>query len=400
MLDFCVIGGGIVGLAASLRLMLAFPGAGLVVLEKESTLARHQTGHNSGVIHAGIYYAPGSLKARLCRAGAEATKQFCTENGIRFETCGKLLVATSAVEVQRMDALFERAQTNGIECELIDQIELSRREPAIAGLGGIFVPATGIVDYRQVCNAIAVKITALGGQIELNCAVERIEEQADQIIVHASGRQWRARQMVACAGLQADRVAEMAGIQTEFQIVPFRGEYYQLPKERKDLIRSLIYPIPDPDLPFLGIHLTRMIDGSITVGPNAVLGFARELYPKLSVNLADVARYARFPGFWRVIQRNWRSGLAEMRDSLWKSGYLAACRKYCPSLTLADLQPYEAGIRAQAVMKDGSLVHDFLFAHTTRSFHVCNAPSPAATSAFPIGDLITQEVTRQRQALN
>jgi len=400
MLDFCVIGGGIVGLAASLRLMLAFPGAGLVVLEKESTLARHQTGHNSGVIHAGIYYAPGSLKARLCRAGAEATKQFCTENGIRFETCGKLLVATSAVEVQRMDALFERAQTNGIECELIDQIELSRREPAIAGLGGIFVPATGIVDYRQVCNAIAVKITALGGQIELNCAVERIEEQADQIIVHASGRQWRARQMVACAGLQADRVAEMAGIQTEFQIVPFRGEYYQLPKERKDLIRSLIYPIPDPDLPFLGIHLTRMIDGSITVGPNAVLGFARELYPKLSVNLADVARYARFPGFWRVIQRNWRSGLAEMRDSLWKSGYLAACRKYCPSLTLADLQPYEAGIRAQAVMKGGSLVHDFLFAHTTRSFHVCNAPSPAATSAFPIGDLITQEVTRQRQALN
>jgi len=400
MLDFCVIGGGIVGLAASLKLMLAFPGAGLVVLEKESTLARHQTGHNSGVIHAGIYYAPGSLKARLCRAGAEATKQFCTENGIRFETCGKLLVATSAVEVQRMDALFERAQTNGIECELIDQIELSRREPAIAGLGGIFVPATGIVDYRQVCNAIAVKITALGGQIELNCAVERIEEQADQIIVHASGRQWRARQMVACAGLQADRVAEMAGIQTEFQIVPFRGEYYQLPKERKDLIRSLIYPIPDPDLPFLGIHLTRMIDGSITVGPNAVLGFARELYPKLSVNLADVARYARFPGFWRVIQRNWRSGLAEMRDSLWKSGYLAACRKYCPSLTLADLQPYEAGIRAQAVMKGGSLVHDFLFAHTTRSFHVCNAPSPAATSAFPIGDLITQEVTRQRQALN
>jgi len=400
MLDFCVIGGGIVGLAASLKLMLAFPGAGLVVLEKESTLARHQTGHNSGVIHAGIYYAPGSLKARLCRAGAEATKQFCTENGIRFETCGKLLVATSAVEVQRMDALFERAQTNGIECELIDQIELSRREPAIAGLGGIFVPATGIVDYRQVCNAIAVKITALGGQIELNCAVERIEEQADQIIVHASGRQWRARQMVACAGLQADRVAEMAGIQTEFQIVPFRGEYYQLPKERKDLIRSLIYPIPDPDLPFLGIHLTRMIDGSITVGPNAVLGFARELYPKLSVNLADVARYARFPGFWKVIQRNWRSGLAEMRDSLWKSGYLAACRKYCPSLTLADLQPYEAGIRAQAVMKGGSLVHDFLFAHTTRSFHVCNAPSPAATSAFPIGDLITQEVTRQRQALN
>ena len=400
MLDFCIIGGGIVGLAAGLKLMETFPGAELVVLEKENTLARHQTGHNSGVIHAGIYYAPGSLKARLCRAGAEATKQFCAANNIRFETCGKMLVATNAVEVQRMDALFQRAHTNGIDCERIDQTELSRREPAIARLGGIFVPSTGIVDYRQVCNAIATKIGALGGQIELNCAVERIEEQADRIVVHAGGRQWSARQLVACAGLQADRVAEMVGVRTEFQIVPFRGEYYRLPEVRKDLIKSLIYPIPDPDLPFLGIHLTRMINGGITVGPNAVLGFARELYPKLSVNWADVARYTRFPGFWKVIRRNWRSGLAEMRDSLWKSGYLAACRKYCPSLTLADLQPYEAGIRAQAVMKDGSLVHDFLFAHTSRSIHVCNAPSPAATSAFPIGDMITEEVTRQRQALN
>jgi len=400
MLDFCVIGGGIVGLATALKLMEAFPGAGLVVLDKEGSLARHQTGHNSGVIHAGIYYAPGSLKARLCRAGAEATKEFCAENSIRFETCGKLLVATNAVEVRRMDDLFQRAHTNGIVCERIDQAELSRREPNIAGLGGIFVPSTGIVDYRQVCNAIAAKIAALGGKIELNCPVDRIEEQPDQMKVHAGGRQWGARQLVACAGLQADRIAEMAGVKTEFQIVPFRGEYYRLPAARKDLIKSLIYPIPDPDLPFLGIHLTRMIDGGITVGPNAVLGFAREGYPKLSANLADVARYAVFPGFWKVIRRNWRSGVAEMRDSLWKSGYLAACRKYCPSLSLADLQPYEAGIRAQAVMKDGSLVHDFLFAHTSRSIHVCNAPSPAATSAFPIGDMIAGEVARQRAALN
>jgi len=395
MLDFCVIGGGIVGLATALKLMEAFPGAGLVVLDKESALARHQSGHNSGVIHAGIYYAPGSLKARLCRAGAEATKQFCTDNGVRFETCGKLLVATNLAEVQRMDELFQRAHANGIVCERIDRAELSRREPNIAGLGGIFVPATGIVDYRQICVAIAGKIAALGGRIELNCAVERIEEQPDRVIVHAGGRQFTARQLVTCAGLQADRITEMAGITTEFQIVPFRGEYYRLPEARKDLIKSLIYPIPDPDLPFLGIHLTRMIDGGITVGPNAVLGFAREGYPKFSVNAADVARFAKFPGFWKVIRRNWRSGLAEMRDSLWKSGYLAACRKYCPSLALADLQPYEAGIRAQAVLKDGTLVHDFLFAHTNRSIHVCNAPSPAATSAFPIGDMITQEVAKQ-----
>ena len=400
MLDFCVIGGGIVGLASALKLLEAFPGADLVVLDKENALARHQTGHNSGVIHAGIYYAPGSLKARLCRAGAQATKEFCAQNGIRFEVCGKMLVATNPLELERMGALFQRAHTNNIECDLIDRAELTRREPSIAGLGGIFVPSTGIVDYREVCTAIAAKITALSGSIELNCAVERIEEQPGQITIHAGGRQWSVRQLVACAGLQADRIAEMAGLPADFQIVPFRGEYYRLPAQRAGLIQSLIYPIPDPDLPFLGTHLTRMIDGGITVGPNAVLGFAREGYPKFSLNLADVARYAKFPGFWTVIKRNWRSGMREMRDSLWRSGYLAACQKYCPSLTLEDLQPQEAGIRAQAVLKDGTLVHDFLFARTNRSIHVCNAPSPAATSAFPIGEMIACEVAKQHAALN
>ena len=400
MYDFCVIGGGIVGLASALRLLAAYPGASVTVLEKEDALARHQTGHNSGVIHAGIYYAPGSLKARLCRAGAAATKEFCTKNQIPFETCGKLVVATNDLEMQRMAALFERARLNGIDCELIDRAEMLNREPQIEGLGAIFVRETGIVDYRAVCAAMATQIEVLGGVIERNCEATRIEELDDQIVVHANDRHWTTRQLVACAGLQADRVAEMAGIDAGFQIIPFRGEYFRLPAARNGLVRSLIYPIPDPDLPFLGIHLTRMIDGGITVGPNAVLGFAREGYPKLSVSPRDMARFMVFPGFWRVIRQNWRSGLQEMRDSLWRPGYLAACRKYCPSLTLQDLQPQEAGIRAQAVLRDGTLVHDFLFARSRRSVHVCNAPSPAATSAFPIADMIMDEVKAQRSELN
>lgn len=400
MYDFCVIGGGIVGLASALRLLETYPGAGVVVLEKEQSLGKHQTGHNSGVIHAGIYYAPGSLKARLCREGAEATKIFCAENGIKFETCGKLIVATNDLEVERMGKLYERALLNQIDCELIDRAELVRREPHIEGKGAIFARTTGIVDYKQVCDAIAVKIRALGGMVELGVKVDGIDETPAQITVRGGGKSWTARQLVACAGLQADRIAEMAGLRADFQIVPFRGEYYRLPASRQGLIKALIYPVPDPELPFLGVHLTLMIDGGITVGPNAVLGFAREGYPKFSFSPRDVARFMSFPGFWKVIKNNWKSGTQEMRDSLFKSGYLELCRKYCPSLTLADLQPQEAGIRAQAVMRDGTLVHDFLFKHTARGVFVCNAPSPAATSAFPIGGLIADEVAKQRRALN
>lgn len=390
--DFCIIGGGIVGLATALKLSALRPDATVVVLEKEAGLGRHQTGHNSGVIHAGIYYAPGSLKARLCRRGARETKAFCSEHGIPFEECGKLLVATNEIELNRLDALVERAAQNQIKFERLDAAELARREPNIQGLSGLFLEETGIVDYRRLCQAMGDVIRKSGAAIEQNVEVTAIEETASEVIVAGGGREWRSRHLIACAGLQSDRVARLAGMKIDHQIVPFRGEYYRLPAAKSGIVRHLIYPIPDPELPFLGVHLTRMIDGTVTVGPNAVLGFAREGYPKYSFSVRDVAEYARFPGFWKTMKKNLRHGVNEMKNSIFKSGYLEECRRYCPSLQIEDLLPYEAGIRAQAVMRDGSLVHDFLFVESKRMLHVCNAPSPAATSALPIGDMIASKV--------
>lgn len=390
--DFCIIGGGIVGLATAMELLKRQPNASLVILEKEPVLAKHQTGHNSGVIHAGIYYAPGSLKADLCKRGAEATKQFCREHGIKFEVCGKLLVASTALEVQRMEALYARSQLNGMNVERLDADQLRAREPNIVGLGGLFLDATGIVDYRQVCETMAAVIRRNGGEICLEKTVTAISEDTDKVTVSTHYGAWQARHLVVCAGLQSDRLATLAGIDIDHQIIPFRGEYFRLPASKNNIVNHLIYPIPDPELPFLGVHLTRMIDGSVTVGPNAVLGLGRENYKKFSVNWKDVAEYARFPGFWKTIWQNLGSGSVEMKNSLFKSGYLEQCRKYCPSLEIDDLLPYEAGIRAQAVMRDGTLVHDFLFAQTPRMLHVCNAPSPAATSAIPIGEMIADRM--------
>lgn len=394
--DYCIIGGGIVGLATAMALLERQPGASLLILEKEAVLAQHQTGHNSGVIHAGIYYAPGSLKADLCKRGAEATKAFCTEHRIKFDVCGKLLVASTPLEVSRMHALYERSKQNGLKVEQLDAAELRRREPNIVGLGGLFLDATGIVDYRQVCQAMARVIEAASGEIRLQTSVSAISESADSVTISSLDQVWQARQLVACAGLQSDRLAKLAGIKIDHQIIPFRGEYYRLPASRNEIVNHLIYPIPDPELPFLGVHLTRMIDGSVTVGPNAVLGLGRENYRKFSINWRDVAEYASFPGFWKTIWSNLGSGTTEMKNSLFKRGYLEQCRKYCPSLEVDDLLPYEAGIRAQAVMRDGTLVHDFLFAETPRMVHVCNAPSPAATSAIPIGQMIAEKILKNR----
>ncbi|MCE0915520.1 L-2-hydroxyglutarate oxidase [Pseudomonas sp. NMI760_13] len=394
--DYCIIGGGIVGLATAMALLERRPGASLLILEKEASLGRHQTGHNSGVIHAGIYYAPGSLKADLCKRGAQATKDFCSAHGIAFEVCGKLLVASNDLEVQRMQALYERSQQNGLKVERLDAGALREREPNIVGKGALFLDATGIVDYQQVCDSMAKVIRQAGGELRLSTTVRAIQEHADHVAISADGNAWRARQLVACAGLQSDRLARLAGVKIDHQIIPFRGEYYRLPASKNQIVNHLIYPIPDPELPFLGVHLTRMIDGSVTVGPNAVLGFGRENYRKFSVNWRDVAEYARFPGFWKTIWNNLGSGTTEMKNSLFKRGYLEQCRKYCPSLEVEDLLPYEAGIRAQAVMRDGTLVHDFLFAETPRMVHVCNAPSPAATSAIPIGQMIAEKILQAR----
>jgi L-2-hydroxyglutarate oxidase len=389
--EYCVIGGGIVGLATAMELLKRQPGASLLMLEKERGLAQHQTGHNSGVIHAGVYYAPGSLKAELCRRGALATKEFCEQHHIPYETCGKMLVATNSVEAQRMNALFERAKKNGIDVERVDADELTRREPNIVGIGALFVRSTGIVDYKQVAEVMGQEIRSLGGDIQFGIDVDSIKESTDGVVVAAKEGRWTTKRLIVCAGLQSDRLAKIAGCNIDHQIVPFRGEYYRLKADKNNVVRHLIYPIPDPGLPFLGIHLTRMIDGGVTVGPNAVLGFAREGYSKLSFSLRDVREYSAFPGFWKTTAANLKSGLIEMRNSFFKRGYLRECQKYCPSLSLEDLLPEKAGIRAQAVMRDGTLVHDFIFMQTDRVLHVCNAPSPAATSAIPIGEMIADK---------
>lgn len=394
--EFVVIGGGIVGLSTALNLLQRRPGASVVVLEKEPALAAHQTGHNSGVIHSGIYYAPGSLKARLCRAGEKATKEFCQAHGIPFRTIGKLVVATSDLEVRRLGDLRERAGENGIDVEPVGGARLREMEPYVRGLEALLVRSTGIVDYRKVSQAMAEEIRLAGGEVRTGIAVSGIREDEARVQVLTEHGVLTAHHLVACAGLQADRVARMGGLDPDFRIVPFRGEYHELPASRAGLVQHLIYPVPDPDLPFLGVHLSPTIDGRITVGPNAVLGLAREGYARTRVSLRDVADYARFPGMWRVARANVRTGAVEVKNSLSRRGYLNECRRYCPDLTLGDLQPHEAGIRAQAVLRDGTLVHDFLLRESRRQLHVANAPSPAATSALPIGEMIAERVVGAR----
>jgi len=393
MYDCIVIGGGIVGLSTAWQLQQRHPGKQIVLLEKEDSLARHQSGHNSGVIHAGIYYEPGSLKARFCREGVEATIRFCHESGVPFEQCGKLLVATDEREHQRMLALFERAHENGLDVELLDAEQLQQREPAVSGSGAIFLKTTGIVDYRQVCVAMAERFQQLGGEIRLGLEVAAFEETAGSVRVDTrQGEALSGRYLVACCGLMADRVATMMGIDVNFRVIPFRGEYYHLAEKHNDLVSHLIYPIPDPGLPFLGVHLTRMIDGSITVGPNAVQGWKREGYGRFNFSLRDSWEMVSYPGFWRILSAHLGRGLLETKNSWWKRGYLKQVKKYCSRVELDDLEPYPAGIRAQAVLKDGTMVHDFLFAGSNRSLHVCNAPSPAATSAIPIGSYICDKI--------
>lgn len=399
MHDFAVIGGGIVGLSVAWQLRQRQPSRRILVIEKEPAVARHQTGHNSGVIHAGIYYEPGSLKAELCRKGVAETLRFCNDNEIPYEQCGKLIVATNADEHARMLALYERALRNGIRVERLDQAQLQAAEPNVAGVGAILSPTTGIVDYVAVAEAMARRFEELGGEIRNNAEVVAIDESSDAVTISTDGAPpVEARCLVVCGGLMADRLAAMMQLDADFRIVPYRGEYYRLPDDKSSIVRHLIYPVPEPGLPFLGVHLTRMIDGSVTVGPNAVQGWKREGYGRINFSVRDTAEMFAFPGFWRVTADNLGVGIAEMWNSVWKRGYLKQVQKYCPSVRLADLRPYPAGIRAQAVRRDGSLVDDFLFAETPRSLHVCNAPSPAATSAIPIGEVICDKVLQKSAA--
>ncbi len=394
--DYIVIGGGIVGVSTAWQLQQRYPQKKILLLEKEQSYSQHQTGHNSGVMHAGVYYAPGSLKAKFCKLGIQATAAFCEEHKIPFNRCGKLLVATTEQEIIRMQALLQRCRENDIDVELLNAEQLHEREPNITGLGALFVKDTAIVNYRQVTIKMSECFLQLNGIALLGHEVVGLQETADKIVldVKTAGKKisFETRFLVTCSGLMADRVTKMLGIKTDFQIIPFRGEYYQLPAKYNHIVNHLIYPIPDPELPFLGVHLTRMIDGSVTVGPNAVQGWKREGYGKININIRDVWEMLTFAGFWRVLRNNFKTGLIETKNSLYKPGYLKLVQKYCPQLTSQDLQPYPAGVRAQAVLKDGSLVHDFLFASSARSLHVCNAPSPAATSAIPIGAYICDKI--------
>ena len=389
MYDYLIIGGGIVGLSTASQLQQRKPESSILLLEKESELAKHQSGRNSGVIHAGIYYTPGSLKAKFCKAGAEATMAFCRQHAIPVEQCGKLIVASNEDEHVRMLELFERAHDNGLDVELLDAAELRHREPNIVGIGAIFLRTTGIADYSAITMAFATQFKNLGGEIRLNSSVMDLQESSETVTaILEDGQQIVARYLIACGGLMADRLAEMQGIDIDFQLIPYRGEYYRLPAEKNDIVKHLIYPVPNPELPFLGIHLTRMIDGSVTVGPNALQGWKREGYGRINISFRDIFAMIRFPGFWIALRKNFRAGLHEFRNSIWKRGYLKQIHKYCPSITLDDLLPHPTGIRAMAVKRDGTPVDDFLLIESARSLHVCNAPSPAATSAIPIGAYI------------
>lgn len=390
--DFCVIGGGIVGLSTARELLRRRPGASLLLVEKETALARHQTGHNSGVIHSGIYYEPGSFKADLCRRGVRATTEFCAEHGIEIASIGKLIVATNPRELGRLSALESRAADNGIDVRRLDTAELRDEEPHVAGDGALLVPSTACVDYRLVSDALRTEIEKAGGDIVTGTEVTAIREEHSQVLVSSRDHLWQAESLIVCGGLQSDRLARLSGISTSVRILPFRGEYYRLRPERSDVVTRMIYPVPDPELPFLGVHLTPTMDDGVTVGPNAVLGFARERYRKFSFSLRDARDIATFPGFWRMARTYARVGVAEQWRSLSRRAYLEECRRYCPSLELDDLLPMEAGIRAQAVDSQGRLLHDFAFEHTERMLHVLNAPSPAATSALPIGELIVDRV--------
>mgnify|MGYP003299053278 FL=1 len=328
--------------------------------------------------------------------GLEQTVEFCTKHQIPYEQCGKLIVATNQKELTRMQDLFERCKKNGLNPTILDQNQLKSLEPNVTGLGAIKVTETGIVDYISMANKMAKEFISNGGEIKLNSEITNLKEDNDHVEIQVRNEnKIEAEFLIACAGLQSDRLAKLMGLKIDFQIIPFRGDYYKLNKRHNAIVKHLIYPIPDPAYPFLGVHLTKMIDGSVTVGPNAVLNLSREGYSKINFNLKDLKQMFSFSGFWKLILRSWKPGLSEIYSSINKKSYLKVCQKYCPSLELSDLEPYRPGVRAQAVSKNGKLIHDFLVEETKRSLHVCNAPSPAATSSLPIGKYIVELVDKK-----
>ena len=383
--DFVIIGGGVVGLSSGMALGQRFPSARILVLEKEGSLARHQTGHNSGVIHSGIYYKPGSFKARFAREGNRSMVAFCQEHGIEHDLCGKVIVATRQEELPELEKLYRRGLENELDISRIGPEQLREIEPHVQGLAAIRVPSAGIVNYKQVCEVFGKLIVERGGEIRLNSRVEQIREKSDVLEVVTPSGTITTRFLINCAGLHSDRVAKLGGVDAGMKIVPFRGEYYELKPERRHLVKHLIYPVPNPEFPFLGVHYTRMIGGHVEAGPNAVLAFKREGYHKTDFSLRDMAEVMTYRGFWTLSAKYWREGMEEMVRSWSKAAFVRSLQQLIPEIRAEDLEPAPAGIRAQGLKPDGQLVDDFQIVPGHRSIHVCNAPSPAATASIEIG---------------
>ncbi|MCA9153876.1 MAG: L-2-hydroxyglutarate oxidase [Planctomycetales bacterium] len=391
--DVVIIGGGIVGLATAYRLTERFPNLKVQVLEKESAVAQHQTSHNSGVLHSGIYYKPGSLKALNCREGKVAMQRFCEEQNIDFDICGKVIVAVDDEEIPRLERIYERGQQNQVVCEMIGPERLKELEPHSAGIRAIHVPEAGIVSYGQVCQRLAAILRDRGGDVATGAKALKIRRNGDSsVVVETTAGEFEAAWAVNCAGLHSDRVTSMSGEPSKVKVVPFRGEYYELKDDWKHLCRNLIYPVPDPAFPFLGVHFTRMIDGSVECGPNAVLAFAREGYRKLDVNPRDLFESLTYKGFLRLAGKHWRMGAGEMWRSLSKAAFVKALQRLMPEIRGEHLVPARSGVRAQAVAPDGSIVDDFLIQQADRVINVANAPSPAATASLNIGRLVVDRL--------
>jgi L-2-hydroxyglutarate oxidase len=393
--DVAIIGGGIVGLSTAMTLARRHAGR-LVVIEAESKLAEHQTGHNSGVIHAGLYYRPGSLRARNCTIGREALYRFCQQHDIPHERCGKLVVATDESELVRLDELEKRGHANGLtEIRRLEGDELRQYEPHVAGIAGLWVPYTGIINYRKVAEKYAELARQAGAEIRTNHRFLRLRRDGGDLALETTHGDLRCRHLIACCGLEADRVARKCGLRPSARIVPFRGEYYELVPDRRGLVRNLIYPVPDPRLPFLGVHFTRMIGGGVEAGPNAVLALSRHGYAWRRFSPRDLAGMASYWGFWRLCGRFWRTGIGEVHRSLSKRAFVAALRRLVPELKDEDVVRAGAGVRAQAVGRDGRLVDDFLIVEADHMIHVLNAPSPAATASLAIGEHIAELAVRR-----
>lgn len=389
--DLIIVGGGIVGLATALKVKQANPALNLVILEKEKGIALHQTGHNSGVIHSGLYYKPGSLKATNCIRGYTELIQFCQEENIPYELCGKIVVATAPEELSIMDGLYERGIQNGLKgLKKLSAEELKEYEPHVNGLGGILVPQTGIVNYKVVAEHYMARIKDLGGEIVFGEKVVAVHRKGSTLEIVTENTTYQTNLMVNCAGLYSDKLAKMTMPHINFKIIPFRGEYYQLSEEKEYLVKNLIYPVPDPNFPFLGVHFTRMISGGIEAGPNAVLAFRREGYTRKALHLGELSETLRWPGFQKVAYKYWRTGMGEMYRSWSKAAFTKALQKLMPEITEDDLIPGGAGVRAQACDKNGGLIDDFLILEGEGVVNVCNAPSPAATSSLSIGQTVAE----------